>query len=271
MSYIAFDLDALNVARDVGAAAGIPEERITHGLLRMWAWCFREKTEHVTNTHVRGFFGADCVGTLSAFGFLAQAEGFDCATDTTYRVRGAERYLRVSEARSKAGKARAASAVRDAGRLVSTPPAATSTAPAHDQQTTSTPPALTPSTEHRAPSTLKDVRTEAVDTTRSAELHQNLEPPTTAPEDWVAEDFWRWAQCKRRQAQLAVEKWPHPRKLSDWWAEAHSVASSTALQEAFYRYGEDTYWQQRTPPLPFAGFVTQWAKYLPAGGADARS
>jgi hypothetical protein len=49
------------------------------------------------------------------------------------------------------------------------------------------------------------------------------------------------------------------------------VASSTALQEAFYRFGEDAYWQARTPPLPFAGFISQWGKYLPAGGADARS
>lgn len=270
MSYIAFDLDALNVARDVGAAAGIPEERITHGLLRMWAWCFREKTEHVTDTHVRGFFGSACAGILLSFGFLAKADGFDCATDITYRVRGAERYLRVSEARSKAGKARAASAGRNAGRLTSTTPAATSTAPAHNQHTTSTAPALTPSTEHRTPNTIED-RTATVDLTRSAELHQNLEAPKTAPEDWTAEDFWRWAQSERREAKLAVEKWPHPRKLSDWWAEAHSVASATALQEAFYRYGEDEYWQQRTPPLPFAGFLTQWAKYLPAGGADARS
>lgn len=142
MSYIAFDLDALNVARDVGDAAGIPEERVTHGLLRMWAWCFRQKRDTLQAIQVRGFFGADAAPALVAFGFLE-------STGAGFRVRGADRYLRVSEARSTAGKTRAASAGRSAGRF-------TSKTPAPDQQTTSTAPALTPSTEHRAPNTKKD-------------------------------------------------------------------------------------------------------------------
>ncbi len=147
MSYIAFDLDALNVARDVGAAAGIPEERVTHGLLRMWAWCFREKTEHVTATHVRGFFGADAVASLVAFGFLATAEGFDCAPETTFRVRGAERYLRISEARRRgAEKTNAAKRERAVKRRSSVAQASLKSVIER-----ALPDALTPSTEHRAP------------------------------------------------------------------------------------------------------------------------
>ena len=98
MSYIAFDLDAINVARDVGAAAGLPEERITHGLLRMWAWCFREKRDTVQAIQVHGFFGAAAAPALVAFGFLA-VSGDD------FRVRGADRYLRVAEGRRKGGLA----------------------------------------------------------------------------------------------------------------------------------------------------------------------
>jgi hypothetical protein len=141
MSYIAFDLDALNVSRDVGAAAGVPEERITHGLLRMWAWCFREKTDTVQAIQVQGFFGTSAAPALVAFGFLAPA-GAD------FRVRGAERYLRISDRQKKAGTARALVAGRLAGRF-------TSQSPATDQPVTSHGPALTPSTEHRAPSTFK--------------------------------------------------------------------------------------------------------------------
>lgn len=145
MSYIAFDLDALNVSRDVGAAAGISEERVTHGLLRMWAWCFREKADTVESIQVQGFFGCAAAPALVAFGFLEEQSG------DSYRVRGAERYLRVSKARSEAGQQRAMGAGRVAGRFTSTAPATTSTAPANDQQTTSKRPALTPSTEHRTP------------------------------------------------------------------------------------------------------------------------
>lgn len=152
MSYIAFELDALNVARDVGAAAGIAEERVTHGLLRMWAWCFREKTEHVTATHVRGFFGADCMAALQAFGFLAIAEGFDCAEEAHFRVRGAERYLRVSEARKKgAEKTNAAKRERTASATGATLERRSSDAGATLNR--ALPDALTPSTEHRAPNT----------------------------------------------------------------------------------------------------------------------
>lgn len=159
-SYIAFDLDALNVARDVGAAADISEERVTHGLLRMWAWCFREKTEHVTATHVRGFFGADAVTSLMAFGFLAPAAaGLDLAPEAAFRVRGAERYLRISEAR-KRGADKTNSAKRE--RAVSVAPAAVERRSSDAQATLKSVneralnDALTPSTEHRTPNTKEE-------------------------------------------------------------------------------------------------------------------
>ena len=150
MSYIAFDLDALNVSRDVGAAAGVPEERITHGLLRMWAWCFREKTDTVQAIQVQGFFGTSAAPALVAFGFLAPA-GAD------FRVRGAERYLRISDARSKGGHAAKSNLIpggpkRSTGRASSRDPRS---APAETQPSTTlgSTSALTPSTEHRAPNT----------------------------------------------------------------------------------------------------------------------
>jgi hypothetical protein len=140
VSYIAFDLDALNVVPDVAAACGLPAGEVAHGLLKLWAWCFREKTDLVTSTHLAGFFSGKPAGAaLEAFGFLHQE-------DQKWRVRGASRYLRISEVRSAGGKARSSAAGRSAGRFTSKPPAP-------DQQATSSEPALTPTTDDRAPTT----------------------------------------------------------------------------------------------------------------------
>ncbi len=89
MSYIAFDLDALNVAPAVARAAGIGENDVIGGLVRLWAWCFRQETDEVTALQLRGHFGLDAGAALEAFGFL---EGL---TPDRWRVRGASRYLRV--------------------------------------------------------------------------------------------------------------------------------------------------------------------------------
>lgn len=142
MSYIAFDLDALNVVPDVAAASGLTPGEVAHGLLKLWAWCFRNKTDKVNSTHIAGFFGGqEAAHALAAFGFLESViEGGG------WRIRGADRYLKVSKQRSEAGKARSSSAGRSAGRFTSTPPAA-------DQRSTSGGPALTPSTKHLTPNT----------------------------------------------------------------------------------------------------------------------
>lgn len=106
MSYIAFDLDALNVVPDVASACGLPPGDVAHGLLKLWAWCFREKTDMVSTTHLSGFFGGKAAGgALEAFHFL-EAEG------TNWRVRGASRYLRIAAGRSKGGKAASANLKR---------------------------------------------------------------------------------------------------------------------------------------------------------------
>jgi len=99
MSYIAFDLDALNRAPAAARAAGVREEDIIAGLVRLWAWCFREKVARVDADQVRGHFGADVSRALTAFGFLEP----DPAGG--WRVKGADRYLRIADGRSKGGKA----------------------------------------------------------------------------------------------------------------------------------------------------------------------
>lgn len=99
MPYIAFDLDALAHLPNAARAADVDEADIALGLVRMWEWCWRTKTDVVSSTQLRGFFGNPSVGeALVAFGFLeAVGDGF--------RARGADRYLRVRASRSAGGHA----------------------------------------------------------------------------------------------------------------------------------------------------------------------
>ncbi len=101
MPYIAFELDALKHVPDAARSAGLPEADLAYGLLRLWNYCWSKKTDHVSAAHLTGFFGGDptrVASAMGAFDFLeADLEGF--------RVRGAARYLRISEGRSKGGKA----------------------------------------------------------------------------------------------------------------------------------------------------------------------
>lgn len=238
MSYIAFELDALNVARDVGAAASIAEERVTHGLLRMWAWCFREKTDTVEAIQVQGFFGVAAGPALVAFGFLE-------STGSTYRVRGAERYLRVTEARQKAGKVRSSGAGRSAGRFTSTPPAP-------DQHTTSTAPALTPSTEHRAPSTDKAAAGPVVAVV-------NRPTPDSAIGFWVA------CQDKREAAGLHRERPAGPKQVDHWFSEAMGEVhgDEQKLLKGYDAFLVDPFWRnQAEKRCAWGGWVSQWRDFV---------
>lgn len=153
-AYIAFDLDALNVARDVGNACGLDEAHVTHGLLRMWSWCFRSKTDSVNPDHVKGFFGVDACGALMAFGFLAP-------TGDAFRVRGADRYLRLHEGRKKGGQAAKKNLIPGAvhrkhkadTKPKGVPKASPRSAEGEPKEFIGSPSALTPSTEHLTPNT----------------------------------------------------------------------------------------------------------------------
>lgn len=152
MSYIAFDLDALNVVPDAARAAGVSQGDLAHGLLKLWAWCFRSEKTEVSSTHLAGFFGGEVGASLEAFGFLERV------TDG-WRVRGAERYLRIKDARRRgaestnAARAERSRSVKGAN-AQSRSRASVSDAGATLNRTLND--ALTPSTEHRAPNTTED-------------------------------------------------------------------------------------------------------------------
>lgn len=93
------------------------------------------------------------------------------------------------------------------------------------------------------------------------------EPPKTEPETWNAVDFWGWAQSRRQKAGFVGEQ-KLPFDLRKWFSGAMlSLGGKTeVLQEAFLNFGDDPYWQKQKPvTLPFAGFMAQWATFLPRG------
>lgn len=147
--YLQVDLDALDKAQDVAQCAGVPVGSIVHGLLRLWRWAWAEKQDRLKPAHVRGFFGGDearVSEALEAFGFI------EAMTDGTVRVRGATRYLRISEARSAGGHAAKNNLKRGKVRATA---AGSQPESSRDDSFGSTP-ALTSSIEHRASKALKE-------------------------------------------------------------------------------------------------------------------
>lgn len=147
MSYLAFDLDALKVVPDAARAAGVSEAQFGYGLVRLWSYCWTAKTENVKAAHLRGFFEAPdfsaVTGSLEAFGFAERTLG------ETYRVRGAERYLRVRKAQSDGGKAASGNLKQNATPPGTPPPAGS---PGKPEVSRTTSPALTPNSEQRTAS-----------------------------------------------------------------------------------------------------------------------
>lgn len=261
MPYLAYDLDALNKAPLVARAAQVDEDAVHGGLVRMWAYCFREKTDRLTAIQVRGFFSTpvDVVPALGAFSFL-DGDGDEL------RVRGADRYLRIAKGRSKGGKAASGNLKRGGEKPDASRAQAGDSAPAASRlepgcEPGASPgcfPALSPSTEHRTPNTRKE---EEKDDPVAA---FDIPPPPPDVESWDARDFWRWAELRRRAGGYAPEKWPDAKKLSGWWREARSVVRTVErLKATFYAFGQDEHWERARPAFPFKAFMSQWNQFLP--------
>lgn len=264
MSYIAFDLDALNAAPNVARAARVPEDTIIGGLLRLWAHAFRRKADVLDELEVRGCFDsqADVLPSLRAFGFL------DVAPEGKVRVRGAERYLRISEARSRGGKAASGNLKRGARQPERQPELVPGSLPAPaGTQPVDTPgsfPALTPSTEHRTPSTKEEDPPQPFENGPLV-----YEAPDTPSHLWGGDDFFRWAQSVRSKAGWVCERWPK-RNVSAWWStvtmtpgmEPHR-AGVDRLRAGFIAFGGDSHWRAAKPPAPFAAFMATWRNFVP--------
>lgn len=144
MSFLAVDLKFLELeAPAIARASRIDEDRVIAGHNRLWKFCWANKTNLVSREDLAGMFGPDRLDAL-----ISSAENYTLTPDAEaadfWEVRGVEKYLRVRKSRAEGGKKRAAAAARSGGKF-------TSSAPAQAGDAASKTPALTPNTEHRAP------------------------------------------------------------------------------------------------------------------------
>lgn len=192
MSYIAVDLKVIEgLAGQVARSAGTSEDRILAGLVRLWHRCWATTTDIVSRAQLAGVMGGESLEAVAEalvqLDFLEVVEG-------GWRVRGAQRYLRLKAAR-KAG-AEKTNAARSRASLRCRSRAQTS-----DAQAT-LPDALTPSTEHRAPSTKKRRQDEPAEVVALREAWNEL---TTAP-------IAKWTAGRTKTAQEALKR----RSLEQW-------------------------------------------------------
>lgn len=145
MPYLTFDLNAMARAENAARAAGVPDTTVKGGLLNLWAHCFRENTDRVVIPQVVAFFGVlPIVEPLVAFGFL-ERDG------DAFRVKGADRYLRITAARKLGGE-------KSKGNLkkgTKKPGASRDTSPAPPRLPPGSAPALSASSEQRTAITEK--------------------------------------------------------------------------------------------------------------------
>lgn len=114
MPYLSFDLDGKKRAARVARAVGVDPGVVAWGLLELWEQTWASKEVVASEMVLDGCFGPNprMREALVAYDFLQSVDG-------GWRVKGAARYLGISESRVGGGKARVASAARDSkGRMV---------------------------------------------------------------------------------------------------------------------------------------------------------
>jgi hypothetical protein len=264
MPYLAFDLDALNAAPNVARAGGISEDAAIAGLARMWAWCFREENDHVSPSHLAGFFGtgdADRVAAgLSTFGFLEQ-------DGVQLRVRGADRYLKLKQARREGGRKGGQATVATGKSLANLKRPAEARAEAEPEAppklARSSNEALSPSTEHRTPNTKK--QPPAAQRTQLLELEpQAAEEKKPRKRSDGQRFFDRCAELWHDVHPTAPrEAEPDPRKLNSWFVEAVRDIDPERLFAAYCAYVRGKFKAEERHP--FAVFMSAgvWRPRVP--------
>lgn len=266
MPYLAVELDALNAAPSVARMGGIHEDAAIAGLLRMWAYCFRLETDRVSTGIIAGHFGGDgprVAVALAEFGFLeAQEDG--------WRVRGADRYLRLKEARRQGGLKSSANLKRGKPKSPATPPAPAELQPSY---TSGSAPALSPNTEHRTP---KEEEKKAI---VAASAHTSATQARPKPNSAVTEPafkspppdvaWWLTAQAARSAAFPSAIPEINPPGLSAWFLVAMAAAKGdeSRLLRGYGAFLKSPHWRARQAPCPAGAWFRQWSEFLPDQGA----
>jgi hypothetical protein len=96
----------------------------------------------------------------------------------------------------------------------------------------------------------------------SASVTESHSPPKHLSD---ADAFFARIQDMRAEAGDPRERPPHPAKLGAWYSEAlgETGGDEARLLEAYFAFSRDKFWQDKTPPVPFGGFMSQWQRFLP--------
>jgi len=109
MPYLLVEFKAIDQAAIVAKATGKTSTEILGGLVETRHHCWSRKVKHVSTFRLRATFGnqgfEQVLEALQHTGFIERMDGSQ--GEEEWRIRGADRYLRISENRAKAGQASA--------------------------------------------------------------------------------------------------------------------------------------------------------------------
>lgn len=223
MSHIAVDLKVIEVhAPGVARAAGVSEDRILAGLVRLWHRCWSTKSATISRTALAASMGGERIDEIA--NAMVDAGLLEALTDG-WRVRGADRYLRLAEARSRGGKAAAKHLVPGA-RFSASAQSQPRASPEPAEKPSGLVSALSPSTEHRAPNITTKNTAPAPRAPRDSDLlEQDFEAVTGSQYGWNgAKDGAALAWCLK-QAPLEEVRARWRRGLAaDGWLLVRTVA-----------------------------------------------
>jgi hypothetical protein len=160
VSNISVDLKVIEVTGPmVARALGEPLPFTLGGLNLLWHRCWSLKTDTITAVGLTGIFGPEKLDARIA---LLVDAGFLEPAGAQFRVRGAERYLRIREGNSKGGHASKRNLIPGGprgGRAEVEPSPPAEVEPRSSPEAPSAPLGSSPNTEHRTPNTRKENNT----------------------------------------------------------------------------------------------------------------
>jgi hypothetical protein len=167
------------------------------------------------------------------------------------RVKGADRYLRISEGRSKGGQAASANLRRGTSKPVEKPDPMPGTSREQAGADSRLTPGLSPSTDYRLPTT------------------EHLKAAAGRPPLTTAIGFWVEAQDRRERIPGMVREKP-PAGLDAWFSDAmmHVNGDEQRLLKAYDAVLLDPFWRNDAQKrCHWGGWVSQWRDFASRGAA----
>jgi len=197
VSNISVDLKVIEVtAPMVARALNEPVALTLGGLSLLWHRCWSLKSDTITSVGLAGIFGPDKLEVRIAQ--LVDA-GFLESSGEAFRIKGAERYLRIKAGNSKGGHASKGNLIpggKRPPRAEGEPRGEPSATPEDTSAHPSGPLGSSPNTEHRTPNTIETTYVEQAPLLPVPAKPPRLRPmalddKTLTDDEWAVFDCWR--------------------------------------------------------------------------------